>query len=79
MGPKIIHHKISLFRYEKLYVMVIKSSTNGSIVEQLNLYELTSDPSQPPKLMHILHLNLDGLVATHVIDNLVIVHHKVIE
>lgn len=57
--------------------MVIKSNSDATIVEQLHLYELTPDPAQAAKLIHTLVLNLDGLVAMHVIDNLVIVHHKV--
>uniref|UniRef100_A0AC34QF43 Uncharacterized protein n=1 Tax=Panagrolaimus sp. JU765 TaxID=591449 RepID=A0AC34QF43_9BILA len=61
--------------YQKLYLLVLKYDNLG-MTKQVNLYEILSDISKTVEISHVLHLNLDENVGLHVIDNLVIVHHR---
>uniref|UniRef100_A0AC34Q163 Uncharacterized protein n=1 Tax=Panagrolaimus sp. JU765 TaxID=591449 RepID=A0AC34Q163_9BILA len=61
--------------YQKLYLLVLKFDNLG-LTKQVNLYEILSDISKQVEISHVLHLNLDENVGLHVIDNLVIVHHR---
>jgi hypothetical protein len=51
--------------------------TNGYAMG-INIFELSEEGSMPqPKLLHFLRLDLIGLVGMQIIDNLVVIHHKV--
>ncbi|KAI6236611.1 hypothetical protein M3Y95_00176100 [Aphelenchoides besseyi] len=63
--------------YGKLYILVLKTGTEEKTVERVNLYLMNNDASVPPKLAHSLLLpNLQGAVGVHIIDNVVVIHHK---
>lgn len=46
------------------------------MIRQINLYEIPSDTTKPLQLVHILLLHVDDNVGLHVVDNLIIVHHR---
>uniref|UniRef100_A0A914QEN5 Uncharacterized protein n=1 Tax=Panagrolaimus davidi TaxID=227884 RepID=A0A914QEN5_9BILA len=61
--------------YQILYLLVVKVDSTG-MIRQINMYEIPSDISKPLQLAHVLLLHIDDNVGLHVIDNLVIVHHR---
>uniref|UniRef100_A0A914R0L4 Mic1 domain-containing protein n=1 Tax=Panagrolaimus davidi TaxID=227884 RepID=A0A914R0L4_9BILA len=61
--------------YQILYLLVVKVDSTG-MIRQINMYEIPSDISKPLQLAHVLLLHVDDNVGLHVIDNLVIVHHR---
>jgi hypothetical protein len=61
--------------YQTLYFLVVKVDSTG-MVRQINMYEIPSDVSKPLQLGHVLLLHIDDSVGLHVVDNLVIVHHR---
>ncbi|MFH4978483.1 hypothetical protein AB6A40_005192 [Gnathostoma spinigerum] len=62
--------------YGQLYVLVLRYSTRESKAEDIAMYQLSSNPMQEATLVHKLVLDLPGAFATHVLDNIIIVHHQ---
>ncbi|KAL3124208.1 hypothetical protein niasHT_004797 [Heterodera trifolii] len=76
--PRLLERDIAIASiYGKLCILVLNFESVHGFATGLSVYELV--PSEPQKLLKLnclLGLHLVGLVGLHVVDNLVLVHHK---
>lgn len=64
--------------YGHLCILALKFEPTNGYAMGINIFELSEEGSMPqPKLLHFLRLDLIGLVGMQIIDNLVVIHHKV--
>ncbi|KAI1700300.1 colon cancer-associated protein mic1-like domain-containing protein [Ditylenchus destructor] len=78
--PKLLDHDVSIATiYGQISILVLKTNPrDAAVFESICVYQFSSsDPlNETPVLTRTLRLNLSGIVAVHVIDNLVFLHHR---
>ncbi|VDM95138.1 unnamed protein product [Thelazia callipaeda] len=75
--PRLLEREVFIISiYCILYIAVLRSSTRGSISSDIVLYKINVDVTEPPRLAHILCLDLVGAFALHVLNNVIVVHHQ---
>ncbi|KAE9552963.1 hypothetical protein FO519_003840 [Halicephalobus sp. NKZ332] len=76
LKPKLDEKDVMIVSiYQKIYLLVVKADHTG-VIKQINMYQIFNDVSKPAELTYTLLLNVDDHVGLHVIDNLIIVHHR---
>uniref|UniRef100_A0A914I2M8 Mic1 domain-containing protein n=1 Tax=Globodera rostochiensis TaxID=31243 RepID=A0A914I2M8_GLORO len=75
--PRLLERDIGVSSiYGKLCILVLKFEAVHGFATGLNVYELVPSEPQTPQLKCFLRLDLVGLVGLHVVDNLILIHHK---